>query len=67
LRYLLKFEKTGLLNKDQLKTVESLADRYNVDQLTKKMSDLGEAEKWIDANVNLTLIVTDTVGKMVSN
>jgi len=67
LRYLLKFEKTGLLNADQLKTVESLADKYNVDQLTKKMSDLGEAEKLIDANVNLTLVVTDVVGKMVSN
>ncbi|MFA5864503.1 MAG: DNA polymerase III subunit [Phycisphaerae bacterium] len=67
LRYKLKFSEQNLLNSDQMSTVKSLAENYDVSQLQKKILDLGEAEKLIDANVNVTLTVTDVITKVVSH
>ncbi len=67
LRYKLKFDEKTLLNCDRMNVVKSIADKYEVAQLQEKMANLGEAEKLIDANVNLTLIATDVISKMVSD
>jgi DNA polymerase III subunit delta' len=66
LRYKLGFQETLLLNGTQMKTVHALAGKFDVEQLQTKLSALGEAEKWIDANVNVTLVVTNTINKIIS-
>ena len=64
LRYSLGFEEKTLTSSDQIKTVKALAEKNTIEQLRKKIMDLQEAEKLIDANVNVTLVVTNVVNAL---
>jgi hypothetical protein len=59
LRYKLGFAPESLLNRDRIKAVESLAGRNDVESLRRKIQILSRAETMIDANVNVTIVVTD--------
>lgn len=65
LRLQLGFAAETLLNREWIKTVQALAERDSTDRTREKILSLGETEKWIDANVNVTLAVTDVVNKMI--
>ncbi len=64
LRYKLKFNETSLLNGDRMKTVKALAEKCDVEELQTKISAFGEAEKLIDANVNVTLALTNVMTRI---
>jgi DNA polymerase-3 subunit delta' len=64
IRYKLGFEPETLLNRDRLQAVKALAQRYELDSLTERIRELSEAEVRIDANVNVSLVVTDVLNKL---
>jgi DNA polymerase-3 subunit delta' len=66
LRYTLGFDSRTLLNRDRPSSVKALAESFPVEGLTRRIRDLSEAEKMIDANVNVTLVVTDVLNKIYS-
>jgi DNA polymerase-3 subunit delta' len=59
LRYKLGFDPDSLLNRDRIKAVETLAAKNDLESLRRKIQTLSRAETMIDANVNVTIVVTD--------
>jgi len=64
LRYKLGFPPETLLNKDRPAVIKALAEAHTVEALRSRVQDLNEAERFIDANVNVALTVTDVFNKI---
>ena len=66
LRYQLGFAPQSLPNGTQMQAVKALAARFCKEEITERIRSIAEAEKMINANVNVNLTLTDLFNRVLS-
>ncbi len=66
IKFKLGLEENALLNKSYLPSIKYIGQKFDIYQLSNKIKHIREAERKLNANVNVNLLMVDLYNKLIS-